>query len=730
MNKKTSTTHFDQKDPHASRERAKYSHPIPSREHIISFLQQLGRPINFRQLLKAIELKTEEEDQALGYRLKAMIRDGQLMKDRRGRYCLISKLTLLAGRVSSHPDGYGFFIPDDGSEDLYLCARQMRTVLHGDRVLARRIVSRRRTRAEGIIHEVIEHTNKQLVGRFCCSNGLGFVEPDNKRITLDIQIAKEHYASAKDGQIVVVELILQPSEHTQPTGRIVEILGDHMAPGMEVEVAIRSYNLPYVWPQQVIDEMTHINESVTDIDHKNRSDLRHLPFVTIDGEDAKDFDDAVYCEKSKNGGWRLFVAIADVSYYVKPNTVLDQQAQTRGNSVYFPNRVIPMLPEHLSAGLCSLKPHQDRLCLVCEITIGKQGKLSSYRFYDALIHSHARLTYNEVAAMLAQDQTQTLVHKYQQIIPHLFELYALYQTLHQVRVKRGALDFDTVETKIVFDINKKIEKILAQERNVAHRIIEECMLMANICAARFLKKYKIAGVYRIHDKPNKEKINDLRAFLAELGLNLKGRTTPKTKDFSDLLTRVRERPDRHIIQTVMLRSLSQAEYSEENIGHFGLAYPLYTHFTSPIRRYPDLIIHRAIRHILMQQPSESFIYDKNELQRFARHFSETERRADDATRAVIGWLKCEYMQDKIGEEYDGIISAVTSFGIFVELAEIYVEGLVHVTGLKRDYYQFDAQKHRLIGERTRTSYRLGEPIRIRVTRVNLDDRKIDFELVS
>jgi len=720
--------HFSKKDPFASREAEKYSHPIPSREYILQYLETLGCPTRFQQLVNGLELHSEEEQTALRYRLKAMLRDGQLMADRRDRYCLINKLMLIPGKVVGHPDGYGFLIPDDGSEDLFLSAKQMRSVLHGDRVLARKTNRDQRGRTSGVIHEVIEYGNQEIVGRYFNQQGLTFVIPDNKRITQDIRIPQEHVGNTKNNQIVLVQLLVQPTQHTQPSGRIIEILGEHMAPGMEIDVAIRSYGLPHAWPEAVLDEIAPLTAEVSEADKSERVDLRDLPFVTIDGEDAQDFDDAVYCEQHRQNGWRLIVAIADVSHYVKPGTALDQEALERGNSVYFPERVLPMLPEILANQLCSLKPKVDRLCMVCDMTISATGKLSRYHFYPAIIHSQARLTYTETFELVT-NANATLEKKHHDLLPHLNNLYTLYQLLHQVRQTRGAIDFDTLETRIIFDSDKKIKKISPVTRNDAHRIIEECMLMANVATAQFLQKSNIPGLYRVHDRPNNEKMKALREFLSELGLTLTGGEKPHAKAYATLLNATVDRIDRHIIQTVMLRSLSQAEYSEKNIGHFGLAFKTYTHFTSPIRRYPDLLVHRTIRHILTQQEPDDFIYNSNDLKRFAKHCSTTERRADEAARDVVDWLKCEYMRDKLGKEFTGVISTVTSFGIFVELTDIYVEGLVHITGLKNDYYRYDASKHRLIGERTHTSYRLGDAIQVRVARVNLDERKIDFELI-
>lgn len=715
-------------DPYAKREAEKYEHPIPSREYILSYLDTLGYPVNFPQMCEDLQLEHDHEKQALNFRLRAMIRDGQIMTDRRNRFCLLNRLNLVKGSVIGHADGFGFVEPEGEGGDLFISARQMRKVMHGDKVLARVVGKDRRGRMEGVIHEVLEHVNQQLVGRFFEQSGVYFVEPENQKITQDVLIPPEKIMNAKSGQVVMVEITQQPTERLQPIGRVTEILGEHMAPGMEIDVAIRAYNIRHHWPEDVEQEVATINEQVSEQDIVGRKDLRDLPLVTIDGADARDFDDAVYCEPKAKGGFRLIVAIADVSHYVEPGSALDEEAYLRGNSVYFPERVIPMLPKILSNGLCSLNPAVDRLCLVCDMSVNNEGKLQRYRFYPAVMHSKARLTYHQVAAMLV-DNDQDLQKKFQHVFPHLQHLYQLYQVLAVARKHRGAIEFDTTDTQIEFDEHKKIKQIHPLHRNDAHRLIEECMLLANVSAARLMKKLKMPILFRVHDKPGEERLTALREFLAELGLSLSGGKSPHAKDYGKTLAAIQGRPDQHLIQTVMLRSMSQAMYTDENIGHFGLAYDAYTHFTSPIRRYPDLLLHRAIKFSLNHQDLSEFQYSFKDMHRFGKHCSETERRADQATWDVIAWLKCEYMQDRIGEQFEGVISSVTSFGIFVELKETYVEGLVHVTSLKNDYYQYDSTKHRLMGERTRTVYRLGDTLTVKVVRVDLDDRKIDFELV-
>jgi ribonuclease R len=539
-------------------------------------------------------------------------------------------------------------------------------------------------------------------------------------------IPPDDQGGAEHGQMVVVAITTQPTMHTRPLGKVVEVLGDHMAPGMEINVAIRNHELPYIFPEDVLQDAARFAAEVTEADIVGRKDYRQMPFVTIDGEDARDFDDAVYCEPREKGGWTLYVAIADVSHYVRPNTPLDREAYKRGNSVYFPARVIPMLPEALSNNLCSLNPRVDRLVLVCEMAIHPSGRITKHEFAEGVIHSHARLTYNQVHAMMEKNDRR-MREQFKNVVPHLTALYDLFHVLKEARRTRGAIDFDMPETKIVYGNDRKIEKIVPYERFDSHKVIEECMLSANICAARFLDKQKQPGLYRVHEGPSEEKLNDLRRFLNEMGLKMPGHRDPVPGDYAQILRAIKERPDFTMIQTVLLRSMSQAVYSPDNKGHFGLAYDAYAHFTSPIRRYPDLLIHRAIRHLLVNKKPQ---VDDGALARAGEHCSMTERRADDATNEAKDWLKCEFMMDKVGQEFAGAISGVTSFGVFVELADIYVEGLVHISTLPDDYYQFDPIKHALLGGRTGRMFRLGDPIKIQVARVDLDQCQIDFVLAE
>lgn len=714
-------------DRHQSRESSVYENPIPSREYLMEYLSERGRVMTADRLAEELDLHGDGHE-GLRRRLEAMVRDGQLVRNRRDGYGPVDKLDLIRGRVIGHPDGYGFVVPEDGSEDLYLSSRQMRGLMHGDKGLFRVTGVDRRGRLEGSLVEILERNTHQVVGRYFVENNIAILVPDNQRVQHDILIPPEHRGKAKVGQIVVAELLEQPSKRSRPVGRIVEVLGDHMGPGMEIDIAIRSHDIPYQWPAGVEEQAAAFGTEVPKRARQGRRDLRKLPLVTIDGADAKDFDDAVYCEATPKG-WRLLVAIADVSAYVAVGSALDDEAHNRSTSVYFPGRVVPMLPETLSNGLCSINPDVDRLCLVCDMLVDKDGEVTRAQFYEGLMRSHARFTYDEVWGILSREDLDA--HKARAgLVPRLDNLYSLYKAFRKARNRRGAIDFETTETQIIFGRGKKIEYIEPRQRNDAHRIIEECMVAANVCAAKFLARRKLPTLYRVHDLPKTDRLKDLREFLRELGLRMGGGEQPAPGDYARLLKRVAGRPDAHLIQTVLLRSMSQAVYSPDNIGHFGLAHEYYAHFTSPIRRYPDLLVHRAIKHALQGGKAADFNYSPAAMVALGDHCSANERRADDATRDAELWLKCEYMQDKVGETFDGIITGVTSFGIFVELNDIYVEGLVHVTALSNDYYHFEPAHHRLVGERRNLVYRLGDPVAVRVSRVNLDERKVDFDLAQ
>lgn len=707
-------------DPHAGREAANYEHPLPSREFILQIMEEEGAPVSIEQLYKLLDIRKTERE-IFNRRLGAMLRDGQIFQNRKGALCLAEKVNLIPGKVLGHPDGFGFLVPDAGGDDLFLSPKEMAQVMHGDRVLVRQAGFDRRGRPEGKVVEILERTNKRIVGRLIVESGVVLVAAEDRRIAQDILIPPGQEMRAKAGQVVMVELTEQPSLYAKPIGKVVEILGNYADPGMEIEIALRKHQLPYLFNPEAVKQAEAYPKKVRKTDWKGRIDLRELPLVTIDGETARDFDDAVYCEP-QGKGWRLVVAIADVSFYVRPDDALDKDAYDRGNSVYFPRRVIPMLPEALSNGLCSLNPDVERLCMVCDMQIDGKGKIKKYQFYPSVMLSKARMTYTKVYDMIVNPQGET-AKEYAWLMPHVQNLNALFQILLKARATRGAIEFETTETLMMFNDQGKIDKIVPVVRNDAHRLIEECMLAANVCASDFLAKHEHPALYRIHEGPTPEKLEKVRGFMAEFGFALGGGDTPHAKDYGKLLEHIKGRPDEQLLQTVLLRSMQQAVYSPDNVGHFGLAYENYTHFTSPIRRYPDLLVHRAIKAVL-----EGKKYKAGDWHALGMHCSMTERRADDATRDVETWLKCYYMQDKVGESFTGTVAGVASFGLFVALDEVYVEGLLHVTELGNDYFNFDAVRHEMLGERTGVRYRLGDRLRVKVARVDMETSKIDFVL--
>ena len=688
----------------------------------------MGVPLAFSDLARALDILPEEL-QFFERRLFAMQRDGQVMRNRRDAYLLPAKADLIRGTVQGHPDGYGFVTTDDEGPDIFLGPNEMREVLHGDRVMVRVAGMDRRGRPDGKLVEVLERANTRIVGRVLVENGVTLVVPENRRICQEIMLAPGGKAKVKPvaGQVVVVEIIEQPTRYAQPIGRIVELLGNYADPGMEIEIALRKHELPFEFSAEAKEQARRLPDKVRKMDWKGREDITALPLVTIDGETARDFDDAVFCER-QGRGFRLVVAIADVSHYVTVGSALDGEGYERGNSVYFPRRVIPMLPEKISNGLCSLNPQVERLCMVCDMAISQTGVIKQFRFYPAVMFSKARLTYNQVAAAL-YDKDAAALEVVGELLPHLQNLDKLFRVLLKARAKRGAIDFETQETRMIFDDNGKIEKIVPESRNDAHRVIEECMLAANVCASEFLQTNEHPALYRVHEGPTPDKLAKLRDFFAEFGLQLGGGDEPRASDYGRLLEQIQGRPDLQLLQTVMLRSLRQAVYSPENVGHFGLAYDAYTHFTSPIRRYPDLLVHRAIKAVLSGQRYQP-VQDNGDWEAIGMHCSMTERRADEADRDVENWLKCYYMRDRIGEEFDGSVSSVVPFGLFVALDDVFVEGLVHISDLGNDYFHYDDAHHTLVGERGGERYRLSDRIRVQLVRVNMEASKIDFRLVA
>lgn len=718
-------------DPRAADEAGKYESPIVSRDYLLELIESFKAAPTLRQLRDELDYREEYQQEALKRRLAAMVRDGQLSVNARGGHKKVDESQFIVGKVVGHRDGFGFLIREDGEDDLFLSIREMSQVFPGDRVMVSIAGTDQRGKVLAKIIKVLESKTEKIVGRFHKAQGCLTVMPEDSRFTQAIEVDCAKGLAPAHDQVVMVEITRQPSKYAPPFGRVTEIVGNYMAPGMEIEIAIRQHGIPNEWPHALLKEVKQFSEEVSEKEATTdgRVDLRQMPFVTIDGKDAKDFDDAVYCTKRPEGGWRLLVAIADVSHYVRPGTALDKEAFSRGNSVYFPRRVIPMLPHELSNGLCSLNPKVNRLTMVCDMQIDAHGEiLPGFTFYEAVIFSHARMTYNDVAGILVEDRVD-LKHRYASLVPQFEELYRLYKVLNARRKKRGAMDFDFPETQLVFDKQLKIKAIEPLIRNDAHRLIEECMLCANVCAAKFLLAHKAPALYRVHRAPTEEKMEKLRAYLARLGMTLGGKGDPTPKEFAALIAKIKERPDANNIGLIILRSLKQAIYTPDNEGHFGLAYDAYGHFTSPIRRYPDLLVHRAIRAVIHKNKTLPGM-SKDDMVRYGEHCSMTERRADTAVYDAMDWLKCEFMLDHLGKHFAGTITSVTNFGFFVLLDAMFVEGLVHITNLPKDFYRFDDVGHCLLGERAGKKFSLGDKVRICVARVDLEARKIDFELIG
>ncbi|MEW9623081.1 ribonuclease R [Rhodanobacter geophilus] len=702
---------------------------MPSREAILALLEERGELLTEARIAEALELHDTNDLYALHKRLGAMVRDGQLLLGRRGGYAPVRKLDLIPGVVLANAEGYGFLRPDEGGEDLYLSPQQMRSVLHGDRVLASVVGVDRRGRRQGAIAEVLQRRSPRLVGRVVVENGVTLVAPDDRRLHQDVMIPPGETQGARAGQIVVAEITDPPTPHRGPLGAIRAVLGERLQPSLLIEMAIASHDLPREWPPEVLRDASEVEPEVTAAEREGRVDLRKLPLVTIDGADARDFDDAVYAEPKRGGGWRLVVAIADVSHYVPVGSALDREAFERSTSTYFPGFVVPMLPETLSNGICSLNPKVERLCMVCDMTVDAAGEVTRSKFYPAVMRSHARLTYDQVwqAVGLREAGARDAASD---VLPQLENLHALYQAMAAQRKRRGAIDFETPEVKFRLDQRGDVESAGATQRNDAHKLIEECMIAANVQAALFLEKKKIPALFRAHEPPPAEKYEDLQQFLREFKLRMPPVEEVTPADFADVLRLVAERPERELIQSVLLRAQSMAAYQPDNRGHFGLALSAYAHFTSPIRRYPDLLVHRAIRYALTGGKPAGHAYTPAQMATMAVHCSQRERRAEEAERDVDERYKCAWMAKHVGEEFAGVVTGVTSFGLFVELDESKVSGLVHISQLSNDYYHFDPQRHLLKGERTGAQYRLGDHVRVQVLRASLEDRKIDFRLAA
>jgi len=703
-----------------------YEHPVPDRNAILDYLTERGEPVKIDRMLADFSLKGQRMRSQLVDRLNAMVRAGQVIENRRGVYCLTAKLDLITGTVSGHKDGFGFVIRDDGADDdIYLSAREMRSLFDGDRVAVSIVGTDRRGKPDGKLVEVLERGTQEVVGQFIRERGIGIVIPDKPSLSHRILIGKGDAGGARPGQIVVVEIIDFPTRLEQATGRIVRVLGAPDQKGIATDIAIESHALPLRWPKAVRDAASRFGKSVPTRAKQDRLDLRDLDLVTIDGKDARDFDDAVYAEPVGRG-WRVLVAIADVAHYVEAGSPLDDEAIKRGTSVYFPDRVIPMLPEVLSNGLCSLNPKVDRLCMVCEMRVNQDGKVTRSTFHEGVLRSKARLTYSQVNDFLGGKRDNDVPRA---VRPAVSNLHAVYKLFAKARSRRGALELDLPQTKFELNSKGEIERIVTVPRNDAHRLIEECMIAANVEAAKFLRRHRIQGLYRVHARPDPDRFDELRQYLVSLGLKVPHPDHVSPKQFNQLIEQVQGREDSAAISMQMLRSLQHAEYTPENIGHFGLALDAYAHFTSPIRRYPDLLVHRAVKHIVRGGKAGAYRYKKDEMARLGAITSHHERRAEEATRDVEAWLKCQYMEDHVGDTFHGVVTSVTRFGLFVQLTDLMIDGLVHVTSLPNDYYHFEPGTQSLVGERSGQRFGLGEPIEVRVAKVDMETRRIDFRPV-
>ncbi|MBS0396262.1 MAG: ribonuclease R, partial [Proteobacteria bacterium] len=725
----SSPRHWRRADPGREAEAQKYAHPIPSREYLLKELEAAGAPQTAEALAARLKLRDKGLRAALDKRLAAMVRDGQLLRNRRHEFLLLDRVALKTGQVTGHRDGFGFLIPDDGSEDAFLPPAEMRAVMHGDRIAVRIVGVDARGRREAAIVEVLERRTRQVAGRFHLEHGVGFVVPDNRRIGQRVLVPIRDRGGAVHGSLVVAAIVEPPGRDALPVGRIVRVLPEEGVAQTAIELAIASHQLSHEFPAAAVREARRFGKQVEARGLGPRIDLRDVPLVTIDGEDARDFDDAVFAEPTK-GGWRLLVAIADVSHYVRPGTELDEEARARATSVYFPGRVLPMLPEQLSNHLCSLMPEVERACLVAELAIGRDGRVSRARFYAALMRSAARLTYTRAAQALIERRPDVRAALAPSVLDSLESLHDLYRALRRRREARGALDFESGEVKVVLGEDGRVADLATYPRNDAHRLVEECMIAANVEAATFLKKHGMPALYRVHAQPDEERILELKRFLATRGLALETEGEIDPAKLSRLLRQVRERPDAAMLEGMIIRSLAQAVYQPENIGHFGLALEAYAHFTSPIRRYPDLLVHRAIRHVLEGGTPEAFAHPAREMEQLGIECSLRERRADEAARDVVAFLKCEFMRERLGETFPGVVTGVTDFGLFVQLEGLQVDGLVHVATLGHEYYRFEEDRRTLVGERSGERYTLGDRLSVRVARVDPSQRKIDFELVA
>ncbi|MCP4091124.1 MAG: ribonuclease R [Gammaproteobacteria bacterium] len=706
-----------------------YQHTVPDAAGILAALELAGVPQSFDALVKHYKIKDEKGRKAILRQLKKLIAAGRLLKNRRDEYCLLAKMNALTGKVSGHPDGFGFFVPDDGSEDIFLPFHEMRSLLDGDRIAVRLGGTDRKGRRKGAVVEILERAKKSVVGTFHREHGIAYVTETASRTPHHFLVADADRGGADNGQLVKLEIIEYPSERREAQGKVVGVLGAPNDPGMLTTLAIESFGLRTEWPDTVTAEVKQWGAEVREADKAGRVDLRDTPLITIDGADARDFDDAVFAESSGNG-WRLIVAIADVSHYVHVGNALDDEAGKRGTSTYFPDRVVPMLPEALSNGLCSLNPNVDRLCLVCEMKVSANGKVDKSKFYKAVMRSHARLTYSEVDLVVGQCDVQAR-KAFAEVLPHLEQLYKVYKAFEQARSRRGALDLDLPEVRITMGAdNHSVETVAPIERNDAHRLIEECMIAANVQAAKFIRHHKQPNLYRVHPQPELDRFEELRLMLQELGFKVSAEARTQPRALNKVLEAMHVRPDFPILATSVLRTMSKAVYQPTNEGHFGLALDAYAHFTSPIRRYPDLLLHRGLSHIIEGGKPGAFAYKLPAMELLGKSCSVLERQAEAASRHVESRYKCIYILDHVGSEFNGVITGVTHFGLFVMLNDFFVEGLVHVTNLANDYYHAEHGGLRLTGEHSGHSFGLGDTVRVKVTKVDVEEARVDLQIVD
>lgn len=714
------------KKPKRSKKSNGRKHKRLSAQIVLKYLSQREEPANTKAIAETLGRVGKEGRQETFAILEKLRDQGEVSQISKHRWAMKHAIKEHQGRVVGHVDGHGYVLSDKTKEKVFLRAHEMNNVLHNDIVRVQVVGRDRHHKLFGKIIDVVERGNHTLVGRYFNENGLNFVVPDDQRIAQDIFLSPEHTAGAVSGQVVAVAITKQPSKNLQPIGEVIEVLGDYLAPGMEIEIAIRKHQLPHVWSSEVEREINGFNTQVRETDWKGRNDLRRMPLVTIDGEDARDFDDAVYCERLQHGRSRLVVAIADVSSYVKVGSALDQEAWQRGTSVYFPNNVIPMLPEALSNGLCSLKPDVDRLCFVCDMEVSAEGEIESYDFYQAVMKSHARLTYTQVSSLIDGDASECDIPK--TLHPHIKELFRVSKLLGAQRRKFGTIEFEIPEPVIVFNEDRKIEAVVARNRTDAHRLIEECMLAANICASLVLEDSSLTGIYRVHESPDEDRLEDVRVFLRQFKLLLGGKAQPEPKHFAEVINKVDDPLTAKIVQTALLRSMKQARYDIENQGHFALNFDSYTHFTSPIRRYSDLVVHRQITRIIANPEAQDDDTVCINIEQSAVQASMAERRAELATREAVQWLKCEFISHRIGRTFWGVVVSVTDFGLFVELEDFYIDGLVHITSLANDYYRYDNDRRQLVGESSGQVYKTGQRLAVQINRVDMEQGRIDFTL--